>query len=84
MRLIIIRRPEGVDILLLKPWSVIRLISRGFGKWLRIFVRTEIRLHAPPADGGGAVAWAIEWNLVIDATLSNGEANTLKALKLMV
>lgn len=79
MRRMIIKRPPRVDILFSNPWLPIRLFSRGFGKWLRIFVRTEIKLHDPPAVGCANEFWATEWNLEIDCIeWSNGVANTLK------
>lgn len=79
MRRMIINLPPRVDIRLTHPWLQTRLFSRGFGKWFRIFVRTEIELQAPPADKGVDVPWVMEWNFAADCMIGwIGDVKTLK------
>lgn len=71
----IIRRPAFVDILWKNPCSLIRLCSRGRGKWSRMFVRTDNKLQAPPAIGCAGATCATEWIAAIDWNCVVGTTN---------
>lgn len=65
IRLIRINRPPRVFIRCLYE-CLTRSLSRGLGNVLIIFVRIDVKFHAPPAFGCVSADCVNEWNLAVD------------------